>query len=132
MGRYTTPIVVLLGVAVIAVLGGAASSMQGTAGSWLRGATAVASVALAVGVNVSRRRDARRTRADAPDSVERQVADRAKSGAYIDAVLLGALALGAVVVFAPVDARMVVACYLVAILVAFYVRYLAGLRDLRA
>lgn len=119
---------VVAGVVLVAALGGAGANADGAARTAFLTAAGIGIVALALGVNLARAGSGRSTRASDPNSVEHATATQARAAAYIDAVVLAAAAWLAVVAFSPVDARTVVACYLVAIVLAFYVRYLIGIR----
>ena len=123
---------VVAGVVLVAALGGAAANADGAARTALLAAAGAGIVALGLGVNLARAKSGRSTRTSAANSVEHVAATQARAPAYIDAVVLAAAAWLAVVAFSPVDARAVIASYLVAIVLAFYVRYLIGMRARRA
>lgn len=91
----------------------------------------LAFVPLGLAVNVTARRRRARRREDSPDSVEFQAAVSARSGAFGDALVLSALAMLALTV-APGPLPMLWSLFLVvALITAFWVRYVTALKQLR-
>lgn len=100
---------------------------------WVARAAGTALVVLPAGLaaNVTARRSRARRREDSPDSVEFQAAHAARSAAFGDGLVLAALTMLALTV-APGPQPMVWAVLLVvALVVAFWLRYAVALGRLR-
>ncbi|GGK77373.1 hypothetical protein [Ornithinimicrobium pekingense] len=83
---------------------------------------------LALNVTMRRRRDA--SGASSPDSVESRAAQRARSQAYGDAVMLGALLFLTLAVVADTVAALTAMAFITLAVAAFWIRYRLALRAL--
>lgn len=88
-------------------------------------------VPIGLAVNVTARRRRSRRREDSPDSVEFQAAQAARSGAFGDALLLTVLAMLGLTLAPGALPMLWVLLLVVALLAAFWVRYLRALGQLR-
>lgn len=122
---------VWLAAAMVAVAGIAVRMLGGDGGlPTLLGSLMVAlPLGLAVNLTVRRRRDA--AGESSPDSVEFQSAHRARSQAYGDTVILGALLVLALAVLDGPRGAMLGLAFLTLAVAAFWIRYRLALKDLR-